>query len=205
MIDWQRTEEKLGYGIECLGISKPKVIVNCDKCGKESILTIRIKSKVKNNNISWHCQKCVSNRPDVRKKLSESTKKQHRIGKSKAPELTEEIKEKIRQKSLCFWHSDRSKELKLNYANKYSKLYKGDKRFVESSKKLWKNNEFRGKMVKSMAERGKVSSLALIFYSILSDLNIKYHREYDDKLDDPQCTIGYYTFDCVIPMKEQKT
>ena len=47
----------------------------------------------------------------------------------------------------------------------------------------------------------KVSSLDKLFYSILDDLNIKYYREYNDQPDDPQCQIGPYNFDCVIPRK----
>ncbi len=51
----------------------------------------------------------------------------------------------------------------------------------------------------------KVSKPQSLLYSILDDLGVKYFREYNDSQDDPECTIGPYSFDCVIPRDGQKT
>jgi GNAT superfamily N-acetyltransferase len=45
----------------------------------------------------------------------------------------------------------------------------------------------------------RVSSIQDILYSILDDLDVEYHREYEDRDNDPQTVIGPYNFDCVIP------
>lgn len=73
MINWEKTRIKLNR--TDLSGYRPKVIVECDNCGKESTLTIRIKSKITNNQITWLCPKCVSNTPKVKEKLSKATTK----------------------------------------------------------------------------------------------------------------------------------
>ena len=90
----------------------------------------------------------------------------------------------------------------------------------ESSKKLWEDPEYRAKQVKAQKEywnkkenkerlathrakqSGKLSSIQKILYSILDDLGLDYYREYEDQDADPQCIIGPYNFDCVIPRKD---
>jgi hypothetical protein len=71
MINWERTLEKfIDFDINKF---RPKVVVNCDKCGKESIITIRVKSKIINNQMEWLCQKCVA--LNNRNKFVDSTKR----------------------------------------------------------------------------------------------------------------------------------
>jgi len=61
MIDWERTQTIFGYNTECLwSYYRPKVVCNCDGCGKEKIITIRVKSKINSSNqINWKCPSCV--------------------------------------------------------------------------------------------------------------------------------------------------
>ncbi len=60
MIDWDLTKEKYGYSNSNeLTSYRPKVVCKCDSCGKIRIITIRIKSKIVNNNIEWLCPSCV--------------------------------------------------------------------------------------------------------------------------------------------------
>jgi len=81
VIDWKLTEEQLnrtnisGY--------RPKVICRCDRCKTIQKITIRIKSRVVDDQMDWECPKCVGSRPAVKKKLSKIKR-----GKLKAREGT---------------------------------------------------------------------------------------------------------------------
>lgn len=90
-------------------------------------------------------------------------------------------------------------------------------RLSVSSKELWSKPEYRAKQIAIQTEywnlehnkkrlagfrsrqSGKVSSIQHILYSILDDLGVFYFREHGDAAADPQCVIGPYNFDCVIP------
>jgi len=72
-------------------------------------------------------------------------------------------------------------------------------------RKVWDNEEYRNKMAIIRKNYLKVvSSYAKTFYNMLNDLNIKYHREYNDKPNDPETVIGPYHIDCVIPRDNAK-
>jgi len=58
MIDWDTTLNEFGY--RSLPDSKrPKVVCICDNCSKKRAITIRVKSKVVNNQMQWCCPSCV--------------------------------------------------------------------------------------------------------------------------------------------------
>lgn len=59
MINWDATYDQFGYTTDCLNVYRPKVICNCDVCGKEKVITIRVKSKVVDNQMAWKCHACV--------------------------------------------------------------------------------------------------------------------------------------------------
>ena len=67
-----------------------------------------------------------------------------------------------------------------------------------NSIKLWQRDEYRQKLLKSLAisrfksQISQKSKIQDILYSILDDLKIKYIKEYP---------IGYYNIDCFIPIK----
>lgn len=102
MINWSKTKNKFGYSN--LKGYRPKVIVECDSCGKESVYTVRIKSKIDNNQINWNCQKCISKSKNIRNKLKESTTK---LWQNK------EYRDKIIKNSRDRWLDE-------NYKNKLS-------------------------------------------------------------------------------------
>jgi len=54
-------------------------------------------------------------------------------------------------------------------------------------------------LAKLRANQKKVSSIQNMLYSILDDLEVKYYREYNDKIDDHEVKIGPYNFDCLVP------
>jgi GNAT superfamily N-acetyltransferase len=70
---------------------------------------------------------------------------------------------------------------------------------AERIRKVWESDEFRERMAKAREAQPRVSGLQTTLYSILDDLGIRYFREYADRAADPECTIGPYNFDCVIP------
>jgi len=81
----------------------------------------------------------------------------------------------------------------------------------EQSKKLWNDKDYRSK---TRFNRGKISGLQETFYSILDDLGYvasdrsaekHYFREYENKPDDIECSVGNkgpYSVDCVIPKSD---
>jgi len=94
------------------------------------------------------------------------------------------------------------------YRSKYGIKRDADKaKMIKSkiSKQLWADSKFKENMSLAVANTAKVSSIQTILYSILDDLNIYYYRERDDGDDDPQCHIGPYSFDCVIPREGMAT
>lgn len=122
--------------------------------------------------------------------------------------------------------SSLSKKMWLNptfvdtYRTKHHRL-----KMSHASKKLWCNQQYRHKVLnakstpefkakmaiiqssqsykrklsKALQNQPKVSSLQSTLYSLLDDMGVEHYREYNDKPDDPQCTIGPWSFDCVIP------
>ena len=58
MIDWTDTVARFGYD-NIPSARRPKVVCACDKCGKKAIITIRVKSRVIDNQMPWICPSCV--------------------------------------------------------------------------------------------------------------------------------------------------
>lgn len=75
----------------------------------------------------------------------------------------------------------------------------------ESAKRSWQREEYKKQRAYYNSLIPKVSSLQTILYSILDDMGIKYYREYNDRASDPECVIGPYSFDCVIPRNGRPT
>ena len=76
MIDWNATKLKFGYrnSDDLGGIKRPKVVCRCDECNKTRDITIRVKSKISNDQMSWVCPSCVClKRSDT---ISQQMKKQ---------------------------------------------------------------------------------------------------------------------------------
>jgi len=105
--------------------------------------------------------------------------------------------EKLRSISNHLWKSPEHR----------SKYYKAIRKpgFIEKQIKSHKTTEYLEKQAIRLANTPKVSNIQSMLYSILDDLNITYFREYNDKPDDPQCRIGPWSFDCVIPRPNSKT
>lgn len=77
--------------------------------------------------------------------------------------------------------------------------------FIERHKLAMASPDVRLKAAISRRNMPKVSSIQTLLYSILDDLGVKYFREHADGLDDLECTIGPYSFDCVVPRYNKPT
>ena len=77
--------------------------------------------------------------------------------------------------------------------------------FKQKMATIQANPKYKEKLAKALANQPKVSSLQDTLYSILDDLGASYFREYNDRSDDPECRIGPWNFDCVIPRDGDKT
>jgi len=98
MIDWPTTEEQLG--VIDLSSYRPKVIVKCDQCGKQATFTIRVKSRLINNQLNWMCIKCACNKKEIKEIHSQQMTKQWE---------KEEYKEQRKESSIELWRKDRQK------------------------------------------------------------------------------------------------
>lgn len=129
---------------------------------------------------------------------------------------TDEFRKKCKNAALDKWsdleyitkhhNSVNSEEYRKLHSNISSKLWKDDEyraKISNAMRLLWGNDEYRAMIASSMQNIDKVSDVQVILYSILDDLNIKYYREYKDRRDDPECQIGPWLFDCVIPRNGQ--
>ncbi len=60
MIDWIKTKELFGFSDATdLTIKRPKVVCRCDGCGKERVITVRVKSRIVDDHLPWKCPSCV--------------------------------------------------------------------------------------------------------------------------------------------------
>jgi hypothetical protein len=61
MINWHATTAKFGHKTktDLAGHKRPKVVCQCDGCGKDRDITIRVKSKIIDNQLKWLCPSCV--------------------------------------------------------------------------------------------------------------------------------------------------
>lgn len=58
MIDWVATKEKYGYD-SLPDKKRPLVICACDICKKHKSITIRVKSRIQDRQMSWLCPSCI--------------------------------------------------------------------------------------------------------------------------------------------------
>lgn len=75
--------------------------------------------------------------------------------------------------------------------------------FKEKMRGLWRDDLYRNRMAEIRRNLPKVSSIQNVLYGLLDDLGVAYFREHKDGIDDSECTIGPYSFDCVIPRIER--
>lgn len=200
MIDW--VETKRNFGEIDVSVFRPKVIVRCDKCNVEATYTIRVKSKIVNNQVEWLCYKCACNKDNVKQKHSQKTKQQwenkeyrrERSTSSKRLWKNEEYKNKITIAESKFYNQiDVKERLSDYYTEKYADLtYRERQR--DGSIKLWKDLEFRKRVAEGTGRSAVLngtmpSSLHYVLVDILKGLGVKYEMEY---------AIGPYVFDFII-------
>jgi len=233
MIDWTKTKQLCGHN--SIDGHRPQVIVACDKCGKERPIKIRNKSKIVEWQMPWECPACVCIREDVSSNLSKSTKAswndpEYRRHISKCSRSNKNNK-KLSKSSSLLWKDEsyrqkaisaiRSRWANESYRNKlcdhlekarnsieHKKAVRAacaTPEFREKMRSIWTDPEYRQAMAKINANRPKVSNIQELLYSMLDDMGIKYYREYNDRIDDSETTIGPYHFDCVIPRPGKPT
>lgn len=69
----------------------------------------------------------------------------------------------------------------------------------------WRSDDYKNLMARHRSNQSKVSNIQETLYSILDDLGAHYYREHNDHIDDKECSIGPYNFDCVIPRPGKRT
>lgn len=157
----------------------------CSQCGKND--QVRYKGANKPTSL-YYCRKCIANRPDVKAKKSALTKKQWEDPNFRAL---------VVKNSSEIW-ADPVKSVNM------AKIRTGT--FLHDMMiKRWQDPIYRAKMTLKLLTTVNFSSLQTTLYSILTDLNVKFFREYDSKPPDQECIIGPYSFDCVVPRDNKPT
>jgi hypothetical protein len=147
------------------------------------------------------------------------------------PEAFQAFKDNISSRTKERWKNPISRE---KFVCALKKMWKNDdfrNKITESTTNLWKNEEYREKLLsifrseefrlkasetayklwhtesykRKMFNNAKVSSIQMILYSMLEDLNVKFYRERESGKSDPETMIGPYKFDCVVPRKDKTT
>ena len=226
MIDWDKTKELFGFtSASDLTMKRPKVVCKCDGCGKERVITIRVKSRIVNNHLDWLCPACVSSgRSDeiskqLKKLWADPEYRSERSNFSKSLFDDDAYRKK---------HSDGVKNAMVNvdmssillerYANPDAR-----QKIREISIKNWENQDFKDKHLKSMRSdrvrsmigaRTRVlwtddeyrSKMAVARANQLGKIS-KIQEMLYSILDDlgvnyykegEDTKIGYYVFDCYI-------
>lgn len=119
---------------------------------------------------------------------------------------TEEKKEKTREEVKKRFQENPEIASKIGVASK--KTWANEEyrqKQIRIQKEIWSKPEKRRQLAEMRLSQGGMSSLQTILYGLLTDLDIKFFREYEDKEPDLQCVIGPYNFDCVIPREGGKT
>lgn len=167
MINWPETKEKFNREFGDISGINPKVMVQCDMCGKTDTRTIKTKSKVVNNQMPWICIKCNCARPEVKKNRSEASKlkmnkkTKQKISRSlkgrKGTIPSKSTKKKLSKSSKQMWEEKRDKFMKYFSSNEFRESlssrmkskWKDDnyrKERTRTSKNLWNDPEYRAMM-----------------------------------------------------------
>lgn len=224
MIDWEQTKSRFGIS-EVVGY-RPKVICRCDGCDVGRVITIRVKSKVINNQMTWICPRCVASRKEVRDKLSKAASvkwqdRQYRLRQgvsSKKLWDNNEYREIISSRSReQFADKGRRQRMSEYYREKYvDSDYREQRR--QYSLKLWQDEKFRDNVLAAYDDqwRAKHSRIMKVVRN-RADVREKLAEARQNQprvssqqkmlyaiLDDmgigyvPEYSLGYYSFDCFI-------
>lgn len=170
MINWTKTIE---IGTKDLNTYRPKIVVSCDKCGKDEIIRVRVKSRIINNQLNWECPKCIGNRPERVDKIKKQMKKQWQNDNYKSDRKNGTIK---------MWNNDEFRKTHLASVN----TPENREHCSIVAKKAWLNPEYRkSHAIGLIKESTRRPSTEIKFDAILESLGIK-HKPY---------IIGPYTFD----------
>ncbi len=210
MIDWDKTYQR--FGIKNCDGYRPKMVCICDGCSAEAIITVRVKSRIKNGQMEWYCPKCVGNREEVREKLRSRTTEQWtnqsfrnlQLEKSRRLWNDEDYKNLISRREKEYYNQP---EIKEALRDKYTALYATEdykQKRREGSIALWKDPKFREKMALSIEHATSCtrSNLHDLFEQYLRDLGItRVSRQQLDNYDKcyiPEFSLGPYNFDYLV-------
>jgi len=129
-------------------------------------------------------------RSQAAKMVQAWTEEKRLIQATKSRNVSDEVRQRLSASSKALWAQPEYRARQVAIQTEYWNLEKNKQRLAG----------FRSK------QSGKISSIQNILYSILDDLGVVYFREHGhDTAADPQCVIGPYNFDCVIPRDGNKS
>ena len=195
----------------------------CPKCGHNTEAYKKKQSKITKTNWGLSVYEGVKHRPthtphseETKSKIGVASKKMWSDEKFKAALVdkvrvshnTPEYRAKaiktgnkiaplLRRKSIELWSTK-------EYRDKMAAVYKSEE-YRAKQRTSHSTHEYLKDQADRLALQPKVSNIQQTLYSILDDLNIRYYREYLDTPNDPQCIIGPWSFDCVIPRQNNRT
>jgi GNAT superfamily N-acetyltransferase len=156
MIDWKATKKE--YGRTDLQGQRPRVIVICG-CGSTGSIQIRKKSNIVNNQLVWHCAKCVANRPSKKEKSKIAALKAWKDNNYRK-QITENSKsiwdDPNRRKQMSTFRNNSDFKQRMAEINKAKELTPGGKRKLsETMKEKWKSEKYRSDMKNKLSRANK--------------------------------------------------
>ena len=194
MIDWEQTQQRFGYNT-LPSAKRPKVVCICNGCEKHAIITVRVKTKVVDDQMQWFCPSCVKLRESdaisARMKKQWEDEEYRKKITSYLPTVLED--DKIRAKHSVAVREgmksvDMSSILTARYKNQQARDILREKSLV-----LWRDKSFRERVAKGVEQsavlNGAPSSLHKQFQDYANDLGLEVI---------PEFAVGPYNFDFYI-------
>ena len=216
-INWRLTGERYGYTERFRGISFKPIVCVCQQCSTEFETKYNYLAK----RSGPFCNKCVKLKAGEKKSstlnsLYATSDFRQRVAAGVSSKW-DDVDFRLRCTTAnaingSYEHSQTHKDnasaaikakwLDQEYRSIQDKL-RSDSGFLSSISAglriRWQDDDYREKQAKHRSLMPKVSQPQLRFYTILDNLGLAYYREYNDRPDDPECRVGFYSFDCRIP------
>lgn len=187
--------------------SRQKMTIFCSICNKECI----VRRDTYNNNVKrngqYLCHHCSTikagqdgkysgtfeSRSKLSKKLWESAEFRDRITQSSIKNnSTDDYKQEQSRRTIGLWNDDEYKQSVIDGVKRAFTDQSVRDRISNGLRRKWLEDSYRSSVLQSF-QRIKTSSIQLMLYNYLDDLGVDYIKE------GVETTIGYYTFDCLIP------
>ena len=103
-----------------------------------------------------------------------------------------ELRARLSANSRKLWSNNVYRQRVISGLKRVLSSPEARRRLSDIAKTRWEDCEYRAKMAVLRAVQPRTSSIQILLYNFLDDLNVEYYKE------SVATTIGYYVFDCLV-------